>query len=282
MKEVIIAKSAGFCWGVRRAFDKVLETVAKNKSEERVFTYGPLIHNPQAVEMLEGKGVSVLKEIPSKMNDTVFIRTHGVSPEERECLRKSGAKICDATCPDVGVIQGIVRKHIRKGYHAIIVGNSEHPEVKALLGYAEKNGVAISSREEIERLPKEWKNICVVAQSTQKEEKFEELVGVIKQKYPNAVVFNTICESTTERQAEVEELALMVDAMVVVGGFNSANTAKLAQISRAIGTLTFYIETEKDLNPNDFKGFKKIGVTAGSSTPSWLIDKVVEKLKSFS
>lgn len=279
MKKVIVAKSAGFCWGVRRAFDRVMEEAAK-KGKDKLYTYGPLIHNPQAVRTLEEKGVDVLNEINPDLAGTVFIRTHGVSPDEREKLRSSKVKICDATCPDVGIIQGLVRKHVRKGYYVIIVGNKEHPEVKALLGYAEGKGVAVSSREEIEKLP-ERKKICVVAQSTQKEDKFDELVGVIKKHWPEAIVFNTICASTTQRQEEVKNLAGSVDAMVVVGGYNSANTSKLAQISRETGAPTFLIETETELNPNDFNKFSSIGVTAGSSTPSWVIDKVVEKLKSF-
>jgi 4-hydroxy-3-methylbut-2-enyl diphosphate reductase len=231
--------------------------------------------------MLESEGVGVLNEIPKSSGDTIFIRTHGLSPEERARLHRSGAKICDATCPDVGIIQGIVRKHVRKGYNAIIVGNTEHPEVRALLGYAEGKGVAVLSDEEIDRLPMDWERVCVVAQSTQKEEKFEELVKHIKAIYPEAVIFNTICSSTTERQEEVRALAKEVDAMVVVGGYNSANTTKLAQISREIGTPTFHIETENELKPNDFDGFGNIGVTAGSSTPSWQIERVVKKIRSF-
>jgi len=281
VKRVIVAKSAGFCWGVKRAFDKVLETIKSNSSGEKVYTYGPLIHNPQAVEMLEEKGVGVLDKIPEKLNGTIYIRTHGLSPEERQKLRCTGARICDATCPDVGIIQGLVRKHVKKGYHTIIVGNREHPEVAALLGYAEGRGVAVLTREEIERLPRDWKDVCVVAQSTQKEDKFEELIMVIKSIYPDAVIFNTICHSTTERQEEVRELARQVDAMVVVGGFNSANTTKLAQISNEIGAPTFHIETENELNPNDFNSFEVVGVTAGSSTPNWLIERVVARLASF-
>lgn len=280
MKKIIIAKSAGFCWGVSKAFDKVMETV-KIKTSDHVYTYGPLIHNPQAVAMLENMGVGVLDEIPKTICGTIFIRTHGLSPDEREKLRRSGAKICDATCPDVGIIQGIVRKHVRKDYHTIIIGNAEHPEVMALLGYAEGKGVAVSTIDEIKKLPDNWQKVCVVAQSTQKEGKFADLVEFIKTKYQDAVIFNTICSSTTERQEEVRALAREVDAMVVVGGYNSANTTKLAQISREMGAPTFHIETENELNLNDFKGFEKIGVTAGSSTPSWLIDRVSAKLASF-
>lgn len=278
-KKVIVAKSAGFCWGVSRAFDKVNETV-KN-SREKVYTYGPLIHNPQAVKSLEEMGVAVLEDIPKNMKGTVFIRTHGLSPDERNHLKKSGVRICDATCPDVGIIQGIVRKYVRKGYNVIIVGNREHPEVIALLGYAEGKGVAVLSQEEIERLPRDWENVCVVAQSTQKEDKFAGFVEVIRSIYPKAAIFNTICSSTTKRQEEVRELAKEVGAMVVVGGYNSANTTKLAQISREMGTKTFQIETEDELNTSDFKEISVIGVTAGASTPSWVIEKVVKRLSGF-
>lgn len=280
-KKIIVAKSAGFCWGVRRAFNKVLEMAKSEDRKEPLFTYGPLIHNPQAVQFLEEKGVSVLEEITPGMEGTIFIRTHGLSPKERALLKKTRAKVCDATCPDVGVIQGIVRKYLRQGYFIVIVGNNEHPEVKALLGYAEGSGVAVASREEVPGLPDGCEKVCVVAQSTQKEDKFEEIVEELKKKYPQCKVFNTICKSTTLRQKEVQRLAKKVDAMVVVGGYNSANTTKLAQISKETGTPTFHVETEEGLNAEDFKAFKVIGVTAGSSTPSWMIERVVNRLKSF-
>ncbi len=281
MKKVIVAKSAGFCWGVRRAFDKALDVAAEGPASEKFYTYGPLIHNPQAIAQLKEKGVDVLEEIPEKISGTVFIRTHGLSPDERARLKNSGAKIVDATCPDVGVIQGIVRKHVRKGYKIIIIGDKKHPEVNALLGYAEGDGVALLTKEEILKLPADWPKLCVVSQSTQKEEKFFLLVKAIKDRYPDAEIFNTICASTTKRQEETKNLANGVDAMVVVGGHNSANTAKLTQVSEDVGTKTLQIETEDELKASDFEGFDTIGVTAGASTPTWLIERVVKKLTSF-
>lgn len=278
-KKIIVAKSSGFCWGVRRAFDKVLD-VAKNHPELRpVYTYGPLIHNPQAVDMLQQQGIAVINTIPEKLKGTVAIRTHGVPPAERKRLEACGAKICDATCPDVGVIQGTVRKHLRKGYFIIIIGHREHPEVKALLGFAEKNGACVNSAIEVNALPLDIGSVCVVSQSTQQREKFDELVRLIRERYPDCIVFDTICRSTAERQREVREIAKQVDAMVVVGGRDSSNTTRLAEISRECGTPTYFVETDEELDMNCFLNAKAIGVTAGASTPSWVIDRVVGRLR---
>ena len=279
-KKIIIAKSAGFCWGVKRAFDKVMGVAKTTGSKKALYTYGPLIHNPEAVRLLEKEGVSVIDEIPSKIDGIVFVRTHGISPAERKRLRESGAVICDATCPDVGIIQGIVKKHLKKGYHIVIVGDSKHPEVKALLGFAEGNGIAISSAADLEKIPKDWSKICVVAQSTQKEERFGEISSIIKERFPEAIIFNTICRSTAHRQEEVMRLSKQVDAMIVVGGSNSANTNKLAEISREANTPTFQIESANDLDLDAIKKFPVIGITAGASTPRWSIEEVVSKIAS--
>lgn len=277
-KRIIVAKSAGFCWGVSRAFEKVMGIAEHEPRQNPVYTYGPLIHNPQAVEVLEHKGIRVLKEIPAELKGTIVIRTHGVPPDERRRLEATGASICDATCPDVGMIQGTVRKHIRRGYFIIIIGDREHPEVKALLGFAEKNGTCVISAEEIERLPSDLSKVCVVSQSTQQRKKFEELVPVIKNRYPDCVVFDTICRSTNIRQEEVRELAKEVDAMVVVGGRNSSNTNRLAEISREMGTPTFLIESDGEIDAEKFSQFDAIGITAGASTPKWVIEQVVARL----
>lgn len=277
MKEIKIAKSAGFCWGVRRAFEKVLDVARKGSP---VYTYGPLIHNPQAVEDLEKKGIKVIDSINEKINGTVVIRTHGLPPKEREKLKKSGAVICDATCPDVAAIQGIVKKHLKQNCFIIIIGDKNHPEVQALLGYAEGRGVAIMKPQDIDNLSiGSDEKICVIAQSTQKRENFEKLVDVIRKKFVDCEVFDTICESTAERQKETMALAQEVDVMVVVGGKNSANTTRLAQVSKEMGTPTFHIEQARELKDEDFKDFKSIGVTAGASTPDWIIEEVLKVLK---
>lgn len=277
-KKIIVANSAGFCWGVSRAFEKVMKIAEQIPGQKPVYTYGPLIHNPQAVEVLEEKGIRVLQEIPPKLQGTVVIRTHGVPPQERRRLEATGAAICDATCPDVAMIQGTVRKHLRQGYFIIIIGDREHPEVKALLGFAEKNGTCVISSEEVEKLPTDLSLVCVVSQSTQQRKKFEELVELISKRYPKSVVFDTICRSTNIRQEEARELAKTVDAMVVVGGRNSSNTNRLAEISREMGTPTFLIESDVEIDEEKFRQFDSVGVTAGASTPKWVIEQVIARL----
>ncbi|MFH1652691.1 MAG: 4-hydroxy-3-methylbut-2-enyl diphosphate reductase [Pseudomonadota bacterium] len=281
MKDIYVAKSAGFCWGVQRAFDKVLEVAANNGSSHKTFTYGPLIHNPQAVKMLEDKGVKLLKEIPEHISGVVAIRTHGLPPDERKKLLQAGAKLCDATCPDVGYIQGIVKRHVRQGYFVIIIGSREHPEVEALLGFGEGKSACVLTKEDILALPEDFSKVCVVSQSTQQQSHFQELVSVIKERYSNCKVYDTICRSTAQRQQEVKEFAKKVDAIVVVGGRNSANTTRLAEISRQMGASTWHVEGVSELRMEDFKDAKTIGVTAGASTPRWVIEEVVERLKSF-
>ncbi len=278
-RKIIVAKSAGFCWGVRRAFEKVLD-VAQNHPEHRpVYTYGPLIHNPQAVQMLEQQGICVIEDIPENLSGTIVIRTHGVPPVERKNIEHSGARVCDATCPDVGVIQGTVRRHIAKGYFVIITGHREHPEVKALLGFAEKSGACVNSIQEVDALAKDLGKVCVVSQSTQQREKFDVLVRRIKSIYTECIVFDTICRSTAERQHEAMELAGKVDAMVVVGGRDSSNTNRLAEICKESGTPTYFVETDDELDLALFESAKTIGVTAGASTPNWVIDRVVKRLR---
>ena len=278
-RRIIVAKSAGFCWGVQRAFNKVLDIARQRPDDRPVYTYGPLIHNPQAVTMLEQQGIAVLDEIPSALSGTVVIRTHGVPPVERERLKTSGAKLCDATCPDVGIIQGTVRKYLRLGYSIVIIGHREHPEVNALLGFAEERGACVNSPEEVKALPSDLGKVCVVSQSTQQRGKFNDLVALLKERYPDCLVFDTICRSTDMRQEEVRKLADQVDAMVVVGGRNSSNTNRLAEISLAMGTPTFLIETDEEILPDDYSAMSVIGVTAGASTPRWVIERVVKRLE---
>ena len=279
-KKIIVAESAGFCWGVSRAFDKVMNIAENHPDEQPIFTYGPLIHNPHAVEMLKEKNIGVLSEIPEKCEGTIVIRTHGVPPAERKKIEKTGASVCDATCPDVGKIQGKVRAFLHKGYFVIIIGDKEHPEVKALLGFAEKNGACVMSKEEVSLLPENLDKVCVVSQSTQQRVKFEEIVGFIKKRYPDCLVFDTICRSTNLRQEEVRELSKKVNAMVVVGGRNSSNTNRLAEISIEMGAPTFLIESADEIDVTALSSYDVIGVTAGASTPSWVIECVVDRLKT--
>jgi (E)-4-hydroxy-3-methyl-but-2-enyl pyrophosphate reductase len=286
MARVKLAKNAGFCMGVRRAMDITLE--AAMRKDGPIYTYGPLIHNPQVLELLGDKGVNALneedwekdlKEIGGKDSVTVIIRAHGITPEERQRIKDLGVRILNATCPHVGKVQGIIKRHAQQGYATLIWGDKDHAEVIGLLGYTGGKGIVVNSLKELASLPQDEK-FCLVAQTTQDRHRFEVFAQAVQKKYPGAKIFNTICESTHRRQQEVLALAQKVDAMVVVGGKGSGNTRRLAKISEEAGVPTFHIETDKDLDLKALSAYPAIGITAGASTPTWLIAHVVERLKA--
>jgi (E)-4-hydroxy-3-methyl-but-2-enyl pyrophosphate reductase len=277
--EIKLAKTAGFCMGVRRAVDLVLE-VAQREKGRRIYTYGPLIHNPQTINILKSRGitaVSRIEEISGKDGAVLIIRAHGIAPDERKKIRESGVKIIDATCPKVAHVQAIIKKHAALDYTVIIAGDRKHPEVDGLWGYTKGKGIVVSTQEEAEKLPA-LEKVCVVAQTTQDTENYRLIIEKILQTHPQAVVFNTICSSTERRQEEIITLASEMDALFVVGGKNSANTCRLADLSRKQNTPTFHIETAREIQPADLAPYKKIGVSAGASTPNWIIDQVVDQL----
>ena len=277
--EIKLAKTAGFCMGVRRAVDAVLE-VAQHETGRRIYTYGPLIHNPQTIELLKSRGITAVKsidEIENPQNSVLVIRAHGIAPEERRKIKESGIRILDATCPKVGYVQGIIKKHAAQDYTVIIVGDRAHPEVDGLLGYTRGKGKVISTLKEAEELPCLDK-VCVVAQTTQDIENYNQIVQKIQKSCPQAVIFKTICSSTEKRQAEVIELASEMDALFVVGGKNSANTGRLADLAASRRTPTFHIETAEEIQSIDLKPYHRIGVSAGASTPNWIIDRVMDTL----
>ena len=277
--KVRIATTAGFCMGVRKAMEIALG--AANKDEEPLYTYGPLIHNKQVLDLLESKNVRVVDDIRDIKKDGVslLIRAHGIPPQKRKELKESTLKIIDATCPRVAHVQAIIRYHTKKGYTPLIVGDENHAEVIGLVGYGEGKAFVIKSPSDIASLP-EGEKYFIVAQTTQDEDIYREIVKTIKEKFPDALVFDTICEATRERQNEVKTLVGQVDGMVVVGGYNSGNTRRLAQISKAAGTPTFHVETEKDLPKDELSSLEVIGVTAGASTPNWMIKDVIKELET--
>lgn len=285
MARVKLAKTAGFCMGVRRAMDMALDAALKKNGS--LYTYGPLIHNPQVLEILKQKGLKTLEAKDIVLNSskekpiTVIIRAHGLPPEEYQKIKSTGVSILNATCPHVGKVQGIIKRYASKGYNVIIIGEKDHAEVIGLLGFAQGRGYIVNSLEEVENLPP-LEKVCLVAQTTQDEKKFAELTSAIRQKFPDVEVFNTICESTQRRQREVMDLAHKVQAMIVVGGKGSGNTRRLAKIAEETGIPTFHVETEEELDLNKLSKFSEIGVTAGASTPNWLILKVVERLRVLS
>jgi 4-hydroxy-3-methylbut-2-enyl diphosphate reductase len=279
--EIKLAKSAGFCMGVRRAVDIVLE-VAQHEKGRNIYTYGPLIHNPQTIELFKSRGVKPVNdidEIKDKKNSVPIIRAHGIAPAERRKIKSSGIKIIDCTCPKVGYVQAIIKKHTSLGYTVIIVGDREHPEVDALLGYTGGKGIALNSVDDVEKLPS-LERVCVVAQTTQTMDDYSLIVDKIKSYYPDALIFSTICSSTQERQAEVVSLANDMDSIVIVGGRNSANTKRLADLARRTKTPTFHIETAAEMENIDLRPYDRIGVSAGASTPNWIIDRVMDKITS--
>lgn len=274
--KISIAKSAGFCMGVRRAVELVLD--ASNKTSGAIYTYGPLIHNPQVLSILEEKGITVLKEIPEQGSGTVLIRAHGVPPEIKSQLKSAGFDVIDATCPHVIKVQTIIQRHARKGYTSIIIGDMNHPEVIGLLGYADGRGYVIGTIEALEKLPIFEKSIIVV-QTTQNSRFFEKVNLWAQKNAPHYKIFNTICDATEERQEEVRQLAGEVDAMIVVGGHNSGNTNRLAEIVRQKGRPVQHVETDDELDIRALASARSIGITAGASTPNWIIRKVYRGLE---
>jgi 4-hydroxy-3-methylbut-2-enyl diphosphate reductase len=277
--EIRLAETAGFCMGVRRAVDMVLD-MAQHKGDRRIYTYGPLIHNPQTVELLRRRGIVPMTDLEGiEEGATVIIRAHGISPQERAALKRRGVAIIDATCPKVGRVQSVIKKHAAQNYRIVIVGDADHPEVDGLLGYADDAGIVVSSLEDVERLPA-MEKVCVVAQTTQGLDEYQAIVGRIRARVPETVVFDTICDSTEKRQAEIKELACAMDAVFIVGGRNSANTQRLAQISESMGTPTFHIETADEIRGLPLGKYSRIGISAGASTPNWIIERVVDTVQN--
>jgi 4-hydroxy-3-methylbut-2-enyl diphosphate reductase len=263
--------------GVRRAMDMTLKSIARHGTKPS--TYGPLIHNPQVLELLKEKGVEICRSPASIGSDQpLIIRAHGIPPETREALKKRGVLVIDATCPRVLNVQSIIRRHTKKGGFTIIVGDANHPEVVGLLGYAGEEGIVVSTPEDVEKIP-QGKRLCVVAQTTQNNARYEHIARQIHERFPDAEIYQTVCDSTQNRQGEAERMAAAVDAMIVVGGKSSANTARLTELIRESGTPVFQVETDEEIDPSWFKRCEVVGITAGASTPNWIIQRVVRKVE---
>jgi (E)-4-hydroxy-3-methyl-but-2-enyl pyrophosphate reductase len=275
--KVKLAKTAGFCMGVRRALEMVLS--AANKKEGPIYTYGPLIHNEQVMKLLETKGVSCLKEVANMREGTLVIRAHGIPPSERKRLKASGLKLIDATCPRVARVQALIRYHTGKGYMAVIVGDKDHAEVVGLKGHGNGNAHVVSCEEEVGRLP-DAEKVIVVAQTTQEKNRFDRVVRAVRNRFPDTLIFDTICDATRSRQDEIHTLAPHVDAIVVVGGYHSGNTRRLAQVAQSTGLPVFHVETADELERHRLSAMEVVGVTAGASTPNWMIKKIVQKIET--
>ena len=280
--EVRLAKTAGFCFGVRRAVDTVYEQV--NSCEgEKIYTYGPIIHNDEVVKDLKSKGVGVLntlEELEALNEGIVIIRSHGVAKKVYDILEKRGVKCVDATCPFVKKIHRIVEKESVEGKYIIIIGDEKHPEVQGIMGWANGKVSVIKTEEEAkDYFAPENAEICIVAQTTFNYNKFKYLVEIISKKSYNISVLNTICSATKERQTEAESIAKEVDAMIVIGDKHSSNTQKLFEICSNACNNTYYIQTLEDLNMNQLKSVKTVGITAGASTPKNIIEEVQNNVR---
>jgi 4-hydroxy-3-methylbut-2-enyl diphosphate reductase len=274
--KIILAKSAGFCFGVKRAtrmaFDAAGETC-------RICSLGPIIHSPQMVRQLEEKGVKVVESVEDIPDGSVIIRSHGVTADEIAGIRARGLEIVDATCPFVKKAQDYAGLLSREGYLVVIVGEKDHPEVQGIVSYAQSGEVRIvADRAEAEQLPK-TPRMGIVAQTTQPLENLQEVVAACLGRAKELRLFNTICDATSVRQNEARAIAKQADLVLVIGGHNSANTNRLAQLCRDLQPRTRHVETASDLDPAWFQGVGTVGITAGASTPRWIIEEVVERVR---
>lgn len=276
--EIKLAKTAGYCFGVKRAVNSVYEQIEKYKDGSPIYTYGPIIHNKEVVKDLESKGVLVinnLEELNKVGSGTIIIRAHGVSTEVYEAIEKKGLKIIDATCPLVKKIHHLVEEYSSKGYDIVIIGNAGHPEVEGIKGWSRSHTTIIGTQEEAEKFVHHSNNkICIVAQTTLNYNKFEDLVEKVSKKGYDILVLNTICNATKERQEEARQIAGEVDAMIIIGDKDSSNTQKLYEICKELCKDTYYIQTLDDLDLCRLQSTRCVGITAGASTPNYIIEEV--------
>lgn len=273
--EVTVAKSAGFCFGVKRAVEMVYDEALKSK---KVYTLGPIIHNEQVVKDLESKGVQVV-ETPQDLQDeedaVVIIRSHGITKKVQKELEEKKVQIVDATCPFVKKIHNIVSEKWSQGYEIIVVGNEKHPEVEGICGWCDNQCSVIETIEDAKNFEqKEPKKICIVSQTTFNYKKFEDIVDILLKKSYDILVMNTICNATEVRQTEAGTIARKSDAMIVIGGKHSSNTQKLYEICKTECLNTHFIQTLDDLDLKLFQSFRSVGITAGASTPNNIIKEV--------
>ena len=276
--QIIRAKTAGFCFGVAGAVEKAFQLAEKGQG--KIYTYGPLIHNPSVIGRLADMGVEAVEDTAGERLEkaTVIIRAHGVVPEVIEQLEARGCQVVDATCPFVGKIHKLVREESAKGKTIIIIGDPDHPEVKGINGHCGGKGFMVDSEEAAEALSEQLfrdTDISVVAQTTFNIKKFEIISKILKKAFDKLEFFDTICSATSLRQKEAEKIAAEVDLMIIVGGRSSSNTLKLYEISKQLCSNVKLVETAGELERTWFKNILKVGVTAGASTPSWIIEEVI-------
>jgi len=269
---ILVAKGAGFCFGVKRAID-IAFRIAEEPSP--AVTFGPIIHNPQVINKLREKGITAVDAIPDT-NASIIIRTHGIERTLFDQLESSGHTIIDATCPFVKKAQQYAKLLAEEGYQVLILGDSNHPEVKGIVSYAGDDVVVVSENDE---LPGISSKVGIVVQTTQPIEALKKLIGKAVEQAKELKVYNTICNSTALRLKETELVASRSDVVLVVGGKNSANTTQLTKLAESLGVRTYHIETADEIDPEWFRGVDTVGITAGASTPEWIIDEVKQKIE---
>ena len=280
--DVVVAKSAGFCFGVKRAVETVYAEVEKGK---KIYTFGPIIHNEEVVKDLEEKGVIVLEseeELQNLTEGTVIIRSHGVEKRIQKMIEDKGLECIDATCPFVKRIHRIVEEAGNENKEVVIAGNPGHPEVEGIVGWTEAKTTILESVDEAKQFEKKSDaEICMVSQTTFNYKKFQDIVEIFEKKGYNGSVVNTICNATEERQTEAREIAASVDVMIVIGGKHSSNTRKLYEICKQECENTYFIQTLDDLHLEIPKSVRLVGITAGASTPKNIIEEVQNYVSSY-
>ncbi len=278
--EILLAKDMGFCWGVRRAID-IMEKATEERGE--IVSLGPVVHNPQVVRELEDKGVRTTNTSPNAGSLPVAITAHGAGPEVIEEARARGAEVIDTTCPIVTRSQRWAKKMAQAGFTVVVFGDPAHREVKGVLGWADPHGVALQDEDPIPNdLPS---RLAVISQTTQSPERFADFVARLMREHVDSIsemrVINTLCDVTSSQQAAASELAQEVDVLVVVGGHNSANTKHLLEVCREEGARAYQVESPAEVKADWLKGCKRVGITAGASTPDSTVEAVVRRIQSF-
>ena len=280
VKQVVMAEHAGFCFGVKRAVDAILEALKEGRAGRPVWTIGLPIHNPQEVDRLKGMGLRVAQdesEVPPGAD--VFIRAHGEPLEVLEALKKKGARVFDMTCPFVGRAQNLAAELSQAGWHVVLLGDRQHPEIRGIMGHTDGPLDVVKDEDEAALLP-ERPRMALISQTTQQEERLAAVAGGLVRRAKELHVCNTICRATMERQEAVRALLKRVDGMVLIGGRASANTGKLRNIAEANGMDVLWVEDAQELDDSRgwFEGRNRIGIAAGASTPEWLITEISNKI----
>ena len=278
--KIYIADNAGFCFGVRRAIKLAKKTLDDDKNKN-IYSYGELIHNPQVVKKFEQRGLKVIDDFKNKEKGTIILRSHGIHPSIKRKMNEFGHKNVDCTCPVLLNIYRKIEKKIKDGFKIVIVGDKNHPEIKAMSGYCGEEYFIINTKQEAEMIKNE-KNLYIISQTTNLIEKFFQISDIIKDRNKNVIIENTICDATSKRQDSCMEISKIVDCMIVIGGYNSSNTNKLYDVAKKYCKNVYRIETFLDLPLKEMVKYNKIGLTAGASTPDWLIEEVVEGMEMLS